>query len=178
MLTVTDPLRGRARASKNACVPEVSLYVAVITAAAGVVGAVAAQIPGIARDIRLADRDRRERKTDERQQACLDLIGAAGDLRTLVMNAQQYRGEEMVDRLAEIRKSAAAVQLHAARVELLMPTLAGRADQLAKAAERFADALVAGTDMTHREVVRTPETAELDHTTDAFREQAVADMRS
>jgi hypothetical protein len=163
---------------KNACVPEVSLYVAVITAAAGVVGAAAAQIPGVVRDIRLAGQERRERNAGHRVQACLDLLSAAGDLRTQVRNASQYHGEKMGDLLAEIRKSAAAVQLHAARVELLMPkALAAPADQLAEAAEKFADAAVTATDMAHGQMTREPERTEFDQATETFREQAVNEIR-
>lgn len=159
--------------------PQVSLYVALITAAAGIVGAVAAQIPGIFRDIRLADKERRERNADKRVQACLDLLSAAGDLRTQVMSAAQYHGEKMGDLLAEIRKSVVTVQLQAARVELVMTrNLAGPADQLAKAAEKFADAAVAGTDMVHKEMVRVPEAAELDSATETFREQAVKEVQT
>lgn len=159
--------------------PEVSLYVALITAAAGIVGAAAAQIPGVVRDIRLADQERRERTADNRVQACIDLLSAAGDLLTQVMNASQYHGEKMGELLAEIRESAVAVELQAARVELVMPQrLTEPANRLAKAAKKFAALAVAGTDIAHKEMLRVPETAELDQATEAFREQAVNEIRS
>ena len=110
--------------------PEVSLYVALITAAAGIVGAAAAQIPGVVRDIRLADQERRERTADNRVQACIDLLSAAGDLLTQVMNASQYHGEKMGELLAEIRESAVAVELQAARVELVMPSEARQSQRI------------------------------------------------
>lgn len=159
--------------------PEVSLYVALITAAAGIVGAAAAQIPGVVRDIRLADQERRERNANNRVQACMDLLSAAGDLRTQVMNASQYHGERMGDLIAEIRKGATAVELQAARVEFVMPRRLGEpADQLAKAAKKFAALAVAGTDMVHNEMLRVPDTAELDQAAERFREQAVNEIRS
>jgi hypothetical protein len=159
--------------------PEVSLYVAVITAAAGVVGAAIPQVTIVLRDVRQAERDRRDRSADALRQACLSLLGSAGSLRTQVMDAVEYRGARMGDLLTEIRRCAAEVQLHAASVELLAPkTLAEPADQLAKAAERFAVAAVTGTDPTGRQIVRPPVAAELAQAMDFFRKQAVAEARA
>jgi hypothetical protein len=157
-------------------VPEVSIYVAAITAAAGVLGAAIPQVPVLIRDVRQAAQDRRERHADTRRQACLDLLSAAGDLQTDVANAGQYHGEEMRDKLAEIRKSAAAVKLHAASIELLAPqTLAATADRLAKEAAKFAALAVANTDLTLNQMIEVPDPGELDNATEAFREQAVAE---
>ena len=109
--------------------PEVSLYVAAITAGAGLVGAGASLIPVYLRDIRQARQDCRDRHADARRQACLDLLRAAEDLRTTVANAADYHGEEMSARLAQIRTFAAAVRINAANLELLAPgTVSGLAE--------------------------------------------------
>jgi hypothetical protein len=100
-------------------VPDVSIYVALITAGAGVAGAAVPQIAAVARDVRLAERDRRERRADTLRQACLKLLRAAGDLRTQVANAALYRGGEMGAQLAKITSSSATVQLHAASTRYL-----------------------------------------------------------
>jgi hypothetical protein len=80
-------------------VPDVSLYVAAITAGAAVLGAGVSFIPVYLRDVRHADQDRRERHAETRRQACLDLLGAAEGLRTSETNAVDYHGEEMSARL-------------------------------------------------------------------------------
>lgn len=156
--------------------PEVSIYVAVITAAAAIVGAAITQIPGFVRDIRQAERDRRERQADTKRQACIDLLGAAGDLLTDVANAADYHGAEMAARLAEIRKLAAAVQIHAARIELLAPgALGGPAVQLAKMAEKFAAAAAENTNLELNQMVTAPSPTELGAAIEFFRKQAVAE---
>ena len=65
-------------------VPDVSRYVAAITAGAAVLGAGVSFIPVYLRDVRQAGQDRRDRHADTRRQASLDLLGAAEDLRTTV----------------------------------------------------------------------------------------------
>jgi hypothetical protein len=157
-------------------VPEVSLYVAVITAGAAIIGAAISQIPILVRDVRQAGQDRRERHADTRRQACLDLLGAADELQTEVANAGQYHGEKMADKLADIRKCAAAVRLHAATIELLAPrTLATAADRLAKEAAKFAGLAVENTDLKLNQMVGVPGPGDLDQATEAFRELAVAE---
>jgi hypothetical protein len=157
-------------------VPEVSVYVAVVTAGAAVVGAAISQIPGLVRDIRQADQARRERNACTKRQACIDLLGAARDLLTQVANAADYHGEEMADRLAEIRKVAAAVHTHAANVELLAPdALAEPAVRLAGVADRFAADAAANTDLQLHQMVTAPDPTELGEAIEAFRKQAVAD---
>ena len=154
--------------------PDVSVYVALITAGAAVLGAGASQIPVYLRDIRQPSQDRRDRQADARRQACLDLLRASGDLLTDVANAGDYHGDEMANRLAEIRKLAAAVQIHAATIELLAPgKLSGAAAQLAGAAERFAAATAANTDLQLNQMVTAPDPAELSAAMGAFRKHAV-----
>jgi hypothetical protein len=91
--------------------PDVSIYVAIITAAAGVLGATIPQVAMYRRDTRQAEWDRRDRRAETKRQACLDLLRAAGQLRTRVADAAQYHGDEMRGKLAAVRKSAAAVEL-------------------------------------------------------------------
>jgi hypothetical protein len=159
---------------EDKCVPDVSLYVAGITAAAGVVGGCVSLIPVYLRDIRQARQDRRDRQTDAQRQACLDLLRAAGDLRTGVANAGDYHGDEMADRLAEIRRFAAAVQIHAATVELLATgKVSGTAAGLARAADKFVVAAVANTDLQLKQMVAATDPTELSKAMEAFRKQAV-----
>ncbi len=155
--------------------PDVSIYVAVITAGAGVAGAGIPHFAIVARDVRLAERDRRERRAAAKRQACLDLLRSAGELRMQVANAAQYHGDEMGTRLADVRKSAAAAQLHAVNVALLAPRKLGEpAQRLAAAASRLATAAADGTDMRVQEMIRLPDFTELDENFTAFRQIAVA----
>jgi hypothetical protein len=160
-------------------VPEVSLYVAVITAAAGIVGASLPLIMTYLRDVRRAERERRERIVGSQRQVCLDLLATAGELRTQVENAAEHQGPRMADLLAEIRRCAEAVRQNAARVELLASAnLAERADRLAKAAEVLTAAAVAGTDLRNGQMVKVPSTAELAQAMSAFKDQARIEFRS
>lgn len=156
--------------------PEVSIYVALITAGAGATGAAIPQIATVVRDVRQADRDRHERRVETRRQACLDLLHAASDLRTQVANAAQYHGSDMGARLAEIRKCAAAVQLHAVSVALLAgESLDDPAERLAAAAMDLAAAAVHNADMSLNQMVSCPDLSEFDGSVKAFRLRAVAD---
>jgi hypothetical protein len=157
-------------------VPEVSVYVAVITAGAAVIGGAVSQVPVLVRDVRQAGQARRERHADTRRQACLNLLGAAGELQAKVANAGEYHGKDMRDRLAEIRDCAAAVKLHAATIELLAPQpFAALADNLAREAAKFAQQAVANTDLKLNQMVEIPNPGELERAAEAFRERAVAE---
>jgi hypothetical protein len=161
---------------QNVLVPDVSIYVALITAGAGVTGAAISQVASVARDVRLAERDRQERRTDARTRAYLDLLGAAGDLRTLVGNATLYRGDQMGAQLAGIGSSAAAVQLCAVRVGLLArQALADAAAGLAVASRELATAVVQNTDLKLNQLVVSPDCTEFDGRVEAFRLRAVED---
>jgi hypothetical protein len=151
--------------------PDVSIYVALIAAAAGVSGAA---VPNI-RDAREAKRGRRERDAAARRKACLDLLRAAGELRTRVANAADYHGDQMGARLAEIRECAAATQLQAMSVALLAPgKLAEAAENLASAASGLLAVTEQNTDVDHGVMPGAPDFAELDEKISAFR-QVVAD---
>jgi hypothetical protein len=154
---------------------DVPIYVAVITAGAGIIGAAIPQVSILARDVRQAERDRRERRTDAWRQACLDLLRASGELRTQVANNAEYHGDEMGARLAEVRKCAASAQLHAVSVAFLGPaTLKEPAERLAAAANGLAEAAAQNTDLSLGNMVRTPDFAQLDEAIAAFRAIAAA----
>ena len=118
---------------------DVSIYVALITAGAGVLGAGASQIPASVRDGRRNAQVRQDSRDDRLRQACIDLLVAAEGLLAGVANAVDYHGDEMTSRLADIRGTAAAVQVHALAARLLAGgDLAGAAERLASAAGAFA----------------------------------------
>lgn len=154
---------------------DVALSVAVVTAATGIIAASVPQVASMVSDARQARRDQRASQAKDLRQACLDILGATGDLRTRVDNAAQVHGDEMAARLAEIRSAAAAVQLHAVGVALLAPgELAGPGQALADAAARLALATAGSTDKVAQELLCPPQFTELDDAAAAFREAAVA----
>jgi hypothetical protein len=154
---------GRVFVGENVSVPDVSIYVALITAGAGAIGAAIPQVATVVRDVRQAERDRHERRADTRRQACLDLLHAASDLRAQVANAAQYHGGEMGARLAEIRNCAGAVQVHAVSVGLLAPEApAGPAERVAVAANGLAANAADNTDMNLNQMVTSPDFTEFD----------------
>jgi len=159
--------------------PDVSIYVAVITAAAGLVGATIPQFTILARDARQAERDRRERRADARRQACLDLLGAAGDFRTSVMSTALYHGPEIAQRLADVEAGSAAVNLKAVSVALLAPDLSGPAQQLAQAARDLALVTRRNTDVDgNQQMTSPPDFTGLDDRIGALGASAVASART
>jgi hypothetical protein len=159
--------------------PDVSIYVAVITAVAGVGGASVPSVAILVRDARQAKRDRGERRAEAKRLACLDLLGAAGELRTRLANAAEYHGKEIDSQLAGIRESEAAVQLHAVNVALLAPEkLAEPAEQLATAASRLTTTATAveNIDPQQGQMRRRPDFTGLDENVAAFRRIVIADV--
>jgi hypothetical protein len=158
--------------------PDVSLYVAVITAAAGVGGAAIPAIAVLVRDVRQAERDRNERRAEAKRQACLDLLRAAGELRTRLANTAAYQGTEMGARLAGVRECDATVQLHAVSVALLAAgRLAKPAEGLATAADLLTATATAEENIDKRagELLNMPDFTGLDESIKAFRQTAIAD---
>jgi hypothetical protein len=155
--------------------PDVPLYVAAITAAAGVAGAAIPAITILIRDVRQAERDRRERSVEAGRQACLDLLRAASEVRTRVANAADYHGNEMGARLAEIRECDAATQLHAVSVALLAPEkLTEPAALLADAAGGLVAVAEQNTNIDRGVMVPRPGFTELDEELKAFRRIVMA----
>ncbi|HMH93717.1 MAG TPA: hypothetical protein VK586_21880 [Streptosporangiaceae bacterium] len=161
---------------------EVSLYVAVITAATGIVAASVPTAATFVRDGRQAQReqrraelDRRDRRAGEMRQACLEVLSAAGELRARLGNASQVHGPELAGRLAEIRSAAAEVRLHAVSVALLARgQLAGPAQGLADAAASLVMAAEDSIDRAAQQSRGLPDFAVFDQRETAFRAAAVA----
>jgi hypothetical protein len=155
--------------------PDVSIYVAAITGAAGVLGAAVPLIVTVSREARKAERDRQERRADAKRQACIELLRAAGNLRTQVANTVHSHGEEILAGLARIRGCAEAVALHAVNVGLLAEEkLSGPAQQVAAAADRLAVTAAANTDTRVMAITPEPDCAEFDESVAAFRQVVIA----
>ncbi len=160
---------------------DVSIYVALISASAGILGATISQLTGALRESSQAKRDRQERSATATCKVCEELLLAAGDLRTQVANNRIFRGDRaaMTARLEDVRKHAAATQLHAVRVGMLVPgQLAEPADRLAAAASSLAAAAVNDTDLDQGWVSVDPDFTRLDACVDTFRREALAYVRS
>jgi hypothetical protein len=154
----------------------VSIWVAVVTAGAGIIGAAIPQVATVIRDVRQAERDRRERSASATRDACVALLRASGEMRTLTESIRSYRGEPngMRERVEEARRRAEATRVHAAEVSMLAPArLAGPADQLASAASDLADDVVRNTDLNQGVPIGSPDVTKLVECIAAFRSAAV-----
>jgi hypothetical protein len=156
---------------------DVSIYVALISASAGVVGAAVAPFGLAFREGRQAKRDRAERHATAVRQACVDLLSAAGNLRAKVTNNGTFRGDRpaMGARLEAVRDYASATALHAASVSLLARGLAESADRVAVAAKTYADAAAQATDLDKGWMAVEPNHDELDDAISKFRQRATSD---
>jgi hypothetical protein len=155
---------------------DVPIYVAVITAGAGIIGALVPQATTLIRDVRQAERDRRERYTTAGRAACVELLRAAGELRVLTETLGSYRGDAngMRARVAEVLGKAEATRLYAASVSLQAPgKLAAPAKQVAEAATNLANEVVRGTNLDHGVLVDNPDMSKLAGCIDGFRNEAV-----
>lgn len=155
---------------------DVPIYVAAITAGAGLIGALIPQAALVIRDVRQAEKDRRERFATATREACVELLGAAGDLRTLVENIRSYRGDAggMRARVEEVLNHAEATRLYAASVSLLVPgRLATPADTVAAAARALADDVVRNTNLDRGVSIDRSDTRALDTCITDFRDEAV-----
>jgi hypothetical protein len=153
-------------------VTDVSIYVALITGATGAIGAATPQIAIVWRESKQARRDRKEREVNSRQQAYVELLGAAADLRTRVANTATYGGDEILVRLAEIRSSAADVEVTAAKVGFVAGKLAPPAGALAAAATELAADAILRTN-TSTGVMTSPSFAAFDAAVRTFTTQAL-----
>jgi hypothetical protein len=153
-----------------------ALYVAVISAGAAVVGGAIPQILNLVRDRQVAVRAERQRLADQRRQACLDLLDAAGSLRTHVSNVMRYQGAEFGQRLEVIRDASAAVQKYADAVAIRAGDgLEDAAQNMAQAAGRLAEAVDAVADWQALQLRSEPGIQELRRTEAAFRQAVLAD---
>jgi hypothetical protein len=159
---------------------DVPVWVAGITALAGIIGAAIPQVASVIRDVRQGERDRRERWAVATREACVELLRAAGEVRTLSEGVRSYRGEAngMRARIDEVRNQAEATRLNAANVSMQAPDLSGAASELASAASDLAYDVVEGTDLDQGVFVGDLEVAKL-HVgqlvarVNAFRDEAV-----
>lgn len=155
---------------------DVPIYVAVITAAAGLVGALIPQAALVIREVRQAEKDRRERFATATRAASVELLRVAGELRTLVENIPSYRGDAsgMRSRVEEVLNHSEATRLHAASVSLLVPgRLATPADKVAAAARALADDVVRNTNLDQGVSIGRSDTSALDTCITDFRDEAV-----
>jgi hypothetical protein len=155
---------------------DVPIYVAVITAGAGIIGAVIPLAAAMIRDVRQAERDRQERSAAATRDACVALLRAAGELRTLTESIRSYRGDAngMRARVEEVRSRAEETRLHAANVGMQVPDrLAEPADRVASAASDLADNVMQSTDLNQGVLVGSPDVTRLVECIVAFRHEAV-----
>jgi hypothetical protein len=154
----------------------VSIWVAVVTAGAGIIGATIPQVVSVIRDVRQAERDRRERSATMTRDACVALLRSAGEARTLTESLLSYRGDAkgMRERVGEVRNRAEETRVHAAEVSMLLPaTLEEPADQVASAASDLADDVVRNTNLNEGVLIGDPDVSKLIECIAAFRHAAV-----
>jgi hypothetical protein len=153
---------------------DVSIFVPVISAAAAILGAAVSPLTTVLQSSRLARDVHKERYEMAGRQACIDLLRAVVDLRTLVANNHDYHGEEMGARLAQVRQYAADARVHAFNIALLAPPrLADSAWELAAATDRVAIAATEDTDLSLGMSVRAPNFATLDACIADFTSRAI-----
>jgi len=157
---------------------DVSIYVALVSAGAAVIGAAVPQVTGAVRDARQARRNRRADDALLRRQACLDLLRAVGELRARVAGYYEQRGPDMPAHLAEVRRCLADTQLCVASVALLPPgSLANDANAIGNAAIALTDRAAGGTGISLGAMSGSPDFKELDGCVAAFRARAEAEAR-
>lgn len=144
--------------------PEVSIFVAVVTGGAAVLGAAVSPLSVAYQNSRQSARERRERRETEIRQACAGLLKAARDLRVQVANNHAYQGSELPSRLERVRELATEAASHTdTLLLLLMPVgVVDSAERLTAAASKQADTAEANIDASVRLSIRSPDFAELD----------------
>lgn len=156
---------------------DVPIYVAAITAGAGIIGALIPQAVTIMREVRQAERDRRERTLAATREACIALLRTAGELRVLAEGIRSYRGDEngVRARVEEARSLAEATQLNAANVRMhqVPDKMAELADQVASVASDLVDDVLRNTDLNQGVPIGDPDVTRLVERIAAFRHEAV-----
>jgi hypothetical protein len=136
---------------------------ATVVLAAVIVGFALSQTVVVLGERRQAMRERRERHAEATRQACAALIRAALELRTQVANAADYHGNEMGSLVAEIRRTAADLQVQAVNLALIGPSaLKKTAEQLAGAGNRLATSTSQRADLNLGSMIASPDFSELD----------------
>ena len=156
----------------------VPIYVAIITAAGVAVGALIPQLDAFIR-ARRAERDRRERSATRTREACIAVLSAADELRTLAENLPVYRGnaDGMRARAEEARKLAKATRLHVADVTMQVSSLIEPADQVASTASDLADDVARNIDLNTGVLIDHPDVTKLAKCIAVFRHEAVKHAR-
>jgi hypothetical protein len=162
----------------NADMSQISLYVAITTGAAAVLGAAISPVTTAYQNARQAVRDRAERRDIAIRQACVDLLRSARDLRVQVANTAAYHGTEIGARLEQVRQLDADAALHADEVALLVPAgIAESAAKLARAAGQLAAAAQANVRTELSASIREPSFTELDDCITDFSARVVTYVR-
>jgi hypothetical protein len=95
-------------------------------------------------------RQRRDQRTQARQQAYVDLLGAGTQLKSEIEIVGQRHWKDMNVRIIAIQQNAVSVSQHASRVVLLSPEAAEAALALASAASRLAATTAEKTNMGYQ----------------------------
>jgi hypothetical protein len=159
----------------------VPIWVAIITALAGIIGAAIPQGAILIRDVRQGERDRKERSDAATRDACVALLRAAGELRSLAEGWRSYRGDPtaVLARVAEARGLAETTRLHAVNVSMQVPGQLGTpANDVADAATALVADVVQNTDLSHGVVLGDPNVSALVTSINDFRDAAVSYARS
>jgi hypothetical protein len=159
---------------------DVPIWVAIITALAGIIGAAIPQGAIVIRDVRQAERDRKERSETATREACVALLRAAGELRSLAEGWRSYRGEPtaVLARVAEARSLAEATRLHAVNVSMqVLGELGTAANDVAGAATALVADVVQNTNLSSGVVLGDPDVSTLVKCIDDFRDAAVGHAR-
>jgi hypothetical protein len=157
----------------------VPIYVALITAGAGLLGALVPQAWIVFKEIWQRERDQRDQYLAQARGACLDLLRASLALSAHVKNMNSYRGDRagLCERLEEARGHLADIQLSAASVGMAAPALLTEpARQLAAAAASLTKSVEEVTDLDNAEMLDRPDTGPLDELISAFQAMAVANV--
>jgi hypothetical protein len=153
---------------------DTTVYVAAIAASAGILGAAISPVSTAYQNSRQAKRDRQERQDTALREACVNLLRAVGDLRNQVASNHDYHGDEMGDRLAQVRQYWTAASIHAVGIAPLAPhALAEPAAMLVEAGRGIAASAAESTDLKIGMSNQAPDFGELDTCTAAFSKKAV-----
>ena len=174
---------------QTSCMPDVSVVATVISMTGPLLGALGA-LGGVAlthrfnfrREEAQFNRQRKDQRTQARQQAYVDLLGAATQLKSEIEVAGQRHWKDMNVRLATIQQHAVSAGLHASRVVLLSPGTAEAALALASVTSRLAAATAENTNMGYQgdqflggQITRPVDFTEFDECIKRFSQAAVQD---
>jgi hypothetical protein len=129
-----DGYDSSATAGDNAHMADSAVLIAVVTGGFTILGATLPQITSVVQSGRSDKRKESERRATRRNEACVALREAIGDLRTQVADNADYHGSEMGARLALVRKYAKEAEVHALKIGFIAP------EPLSRAAMRLAAA--------------------------------------